>query len=77
MTGAEERTNREDLSQNPKKHQKEKRNFDSSSPLCVCAVCVGAVCLTEVSEISSHCALGDLSLKTGSALTANTEPERT
>lgn len=42
VTGAEERTNREDLSQNPKKHQKEKRNFDSSSPLCVC-VCVRSV----------------------------------
>lgn len=74
VTGGEERTNREDLSQNPKKHQKENRNSDLSSLL----VCVG-VCmfLLDVSEISSDCALGDLSLKTGSALTANKRPERT
>ena len=70
MTGAEERTNREDLSQNPKKHQKENRNSDLSSH----SVCV---CLLDVSELSFDCSLGDLSLKTGGALTANERPERT
>lgn len=79
MTGAEERTNREDLSQNPKKHQKENRNSDLSSlsfSVCVCLVDVSEILLV-VSEISSDSSLGDLSLKTGGALTANKRPERT
>lgn len=67
MTGAEERTNREDLSQNPKKNtQKENRNSDLSS--------LFSVCLLDASETSSDCALGDLSLKTGGTLTASERP---
>lgn len=55
VTGAEERTNREDLSQNPKKHQKEKRNSDLSSPLCVCVCvcrCVRVQCMCSVFDRS-------------------------
>lgn len=53
VTGAEERTNREDLSQNPKNTKRRRETLTCPLSLCVCAAL-----LLEVSEISSDCAFG-------------------